>query len=117
VTDQEALKIRSGDLLTTRICGKWATVEVVNVAMYEGRVEWVGVVRQGRKRFSPLGDVIRPMQRFPIDVGWASENHCRKDPESANVFADWLDEQGHAAAAAALRTAFPLAKPEEVPGW
>jgi hypothetical protein len=102
MTDAEALRLKPGDPLVGVISGRLAVLEAVHVLHHEaGGRPLLSVRRVGKTaggyRFPP---VLRPadeLQRMP-----------KPNAPAFHVAADWLEEHGHAEAAAHLRRAFPL---------
>lgn len=100
MTKQELLVLVEGERVEVRLQGgRWvqAIVEVASVAhTREGALLTVR-----REKPSPGGR--RP--RYHLHP---SEVRAPRDPRPANVYADWLADNGFHAAADALRSAFPL---------
>jgi hypothetical protein len=100
VTDDEALKLQPGDPLVGVISGRLAVVEMVEVYPaglgHNIVTRRIGKTAAGHK-FPPVVRRSKFYQRLP-----------RPDAPAFHVAADWLDENGHPAAAAHLRRAFPL---------
>ena len=68
--------------------------------------------KKGAKKFDRLKNPIA--RHYTInhnDAGPASDEECRKDPLQANVYADWLRENGFEKAAEVLAKAFPITRP------
>jgi hypothetical protein len=114
MTLEEAFSLRRGDVVETRITGSrgWLPVEVVGFGYRSNRVADV-LVKVRRPGRMASGRIFPSFWRAPLSL----RRPDRLDPVPANVYADWLEEHGFSAAAAALRKEFPLAtgKPSTVP--
>ncbi len=107
MTDAEAAKLKPGDRLRW-IRGPRVDIVRVVVNYHFGsgppaiRIRPEGMTRAGAARPS-------------VEIGRGADLHFMKehDPVTANVFADWLAEQGEYKAADMLRAAFPYSVPAE----
>lgn len=117
---EEARKVKVGDVLITKVSSKIEVCDVVEVVVVTSN--WATtpqepkfrLQRRSVKATDDLGN-LRPaafVWREPKQVNWAAEHLCKKDPLQANVYADFLDEQGFTEAAARLRERFPVGLPE-----
>jgi len=106
VTRGEALKLKNGDHVEALIGRhrRLARVDMALAGREAGRpaelMDYIYVRQPGRTAAG---------RRYP----WTARrlNDVRATgyrPEPANIYADWLDDNGHPEAAAALREAFPL---------
>lgn len=124
MTEQEALALRPGDRVEARyLPDEWALVRVVAVEVVT--VEWLALHQRflDRVRIGDLRYVVvrrdslmrtakgRPLQYPMVNRAPRNLRPC-PDPVAANVYSDWLWENGHYEAAAALRKRFPLATGE-----
>lgn len=97
-----------GDVIECWRAGRWVACVVCDRYVLHGGGFLVYARTDGRTAAGAL---------YPR---WRCQAHhrprlcVRRDPVDANVYADWLEEQGHAAAAA-LRKAFPLDAKKEAP--
>lgn len=104
MTAEEAMRLREGQPVQARYSDGWKAAVVVG--------EPWGI-------FSPHGKIVRCRvrregttvngQRLPARA--RPQEHIRlvpPPPAPANIYADWLEDHGHPAAAQALREAFPL---------
>lgn len=97
--------VKEGDIVDYKNwSGKWQTGRVVR---FDANFVNVVVRKVGRTK---SGIQFR-LQSFPIS---RMRRPFEFPPEPANVFADWLEENGEARAAEKLRQAFPLWTKEEV---
>jgi hypothetical protein len=110
VTDAEALKVKVGDRVIVKRYGARRNVPAVVVEI--GRI--------GHPSTHPAINISlrvrcegtrRRIYRRPWQV--IAAGHL--EPLTANVYADWLDENGEHGAADKLRRAFPLSPPDSVP--
>lgn len=103
MTDDEALALKPGDVVKTRLGGRQTTVTVVWTGTYFDDPGFYVMVRR-------LGK-ITPRRFYPVKRRDASEVEYvgPADPPTAHVYADWLEENGEPRAAEMLRKAFPLA--------
>jgi uncharacterized protein (TIGR02996 family) len=111
VTDEEALSLRPGDRVMTRINGRRAAARVTAAPLAWGGRDVViplrreeGVNAAGRRC---------PQMRHPARK--VTSLTGRNDPATANVFADWLEERGEHRAADLLRAAFPMCLQDREP--
>jgi len=101
MTEREIQALQIGDRVTTRIGSESVLCAVVSRAWRTGReLSW----RIPLRRVVPVKACVT-FERRAIEIALAS----RYDPLTANVFADWLEENGEIRAAAKLRAVFPLA--------
>jgi hypothetical protein len=107
MTDEQARQLRAGDRVLCSMIEGLVPAEVVEVLCYPAQAPRVWVRRLGGSRRGG---------RFPSHRRRAEELYFVARPflETANVYADWLEEQGEYRAAALLRAAFPLPPAEEV---
>lgn len=122
MSDEEARKVKVGDVLRAKINERYVLVEVEKVEnrfLYKplGKPDVMRtnftVRRKGAKKFDKIGNPLGNTYSLrPDEVGWAADHECKKDPLTANVFADFLQENGFPDAAKALRSAFPVGNPE-----
>src|SRR6516225_1977797 len=95
MTEGDLLRLREGDPVEVLVRGTWHGAKVVEVHVRLGGCRAVLLRADGGRSVRRSGKGLRR----PVKL----------DPVACNVFADWLEERGHAAAAAALRAAFPSA--------
>lgn len=119
MTDEASNNVKVGDLVLTKVGNKYRVMEVVNIVEPTATNSYSAYsVRRfhgyivGEKRADRLGNPLMKLSRIAREIGPTSEAECRKDPETANVFADWLEENGHTKASKALRERFPLYIPK-----
>jgi hypothetical protein len=106
MTDDEALGLVPGDRVVTKV-GTTAGLAATVVGVCDGRgVKWLGCVRVTVRRdgVDKNGRRLPAMDRRPAAIELLS----RIDPLAANIFADWLEENGELRAAMKLRAAFPV---------
>jgi len=108
MTDEEALTLKKGDVVWIPFrgypAGGRATVRKIrNYRCSDGK----SLIRVIAKRIDSGNANL--LHRKPKDVSL----YCRYDPTNANVFADWLEEQGEVRAAHLLREAFPFCDGEK----
>lgn len=109
---EEAQKVKAGDHLVTRIGKKYRVVVVTMTHTGIGNhVYGFRLRKKGAKEVDRLGNPTTTIYRTIYDVGWAADHECRKDVVKANVYADWLEENGFEDAAAFLRAEFPVGLP------
>jgi hypothetical protein len=103
MTDAEALALKQGDTVIAEFGRRWFPAIVSRVVVWDfGTIVQVRVwVRKpgktkGNARYGSF-------KREPDQLRHAPE------PVAANVYADFLEENGHPEAAALLRKSFPLA--------
>jgi|SRR5215813_3789425 len=101
MTKVEMAELRPGDQVTTRIGSETVLCVVVVPTPYCGRHD---PLRVRLRRVAP-GRACASFLRHASEIALAS----RYDPLTANVFADWLEENGEIRAATKLRAVFPLA--------
>jgi hypothetical protein len=96
VTEFEFIRLQGGDQVEVLLRGQWLAASVVSHAFWT-----VCLLREDGKWSRHTG---------PARLRWPAKlrRPARLDPVTGNVFADWLEERGHEAAAAALRQAFPV---------
>jgi hypothetical protein len=95
MTEGDLLGLREGDPVEVLLRGTWHAAKVVEVHVRPGGCRAVLLRADGGRSTRRSGKGLR--------------RPARLDPAASNVFADWLEEHGHEAAAAALRQAFPTA--------
>ena len=102
MTHEEARKLKPGDRVEILYKGEWLRATVLKVdrswAIFGARP----AVSCQPSGLTPKGRGRRPVARWPEEV------RPPRDPVSANVFSDWLDDHGFVEAADALRKAFPI---------
>jgi hypothetical protein len=89
-----------GDVAETKIAGKWARVVVEEISIDHHGVAWLRARRLGKPESS--------RRVYPAINRHGGQFRPTPDPVTANVFADFLDENGEPAAAEKLRKAFPM---------
>lgn len=109
MTEEECVELRYGDIVWTIVSRSKVQAMVVKVcdsqlfpyAPHTYRRIVVGLRRMGRNSTG---------RGYPIIFREAREMTLvsRRDPTTANVFADFLDERGYNDAAAELRKEFPI---------
>lgn len=92
---------RGGETVEMSVGGKWVPAKVLYALTGDVEVS-LRVRRVGRTR---SGASYRSTRRYLSGLRPLS---APLPPEPANVYADWLEENGEARAAARLREAFPL---------
>jgi hypothetical protein len=107
MTEEEAAKLKEGDIVEIRIGGKIVRAKV------EAEVSWWCNAYRGRKpihiRVSRCGKTTVG-GKYPSLLRDIKEitRFVSRPSETANVFADFLEENGHVEAADLLRREFPL---------
>lgn len=102
MNEEEAGFVRIGDVVSARYSDKYKLVRIESV--YPS--DWNGL---------PVSFTVRRLsegsKRFPAVIKGISQIRkiTFRDPVTANVYADFLDEHGEHKAAALLRSAFPIA--------
>lgn len=101
MTDEEARTLKPGDVVYARVARRTviASVQTVDQGSRGFPYPTIRVLftdASGNRRCST--------KKFSDQLELLS----RRDPATANVFADWLDEQGEHRAAQLLRQAFPF---------
>lgn len=93
-----------GDIVETKIGKKWVRVVV------EQRYAWKGISMLRVRRERHHTNYLCPqMSRYPGELRPVTDRPS-SDPLSANIYADWLEENDFPEAAAALRKAFPFSE-------
>jgi hypothetical protein len=105
LTRQEAENLRTGDIVQTKVAGRWTPVVVLSWEkrpLLGGNTLWFTV-----RRLHPLIGV----HTTPRMNRWQYELRVDGlDAVTSNAFSDWLDERGEHRAATMLREAFPLVR-------
>jgi hypothetical protein len=113
VTDEESLTLKRGERLEWRtlLGGRRVPVLVISVRDYNKRRGWPPSTLVRCRDAGPRGDGRKENGRLIYTrIVNPSRLHRPRDlpPAAANVYADWLEDNGEPAAAAKLRAAFPL---------
>ncbi len=102
MTNEEGLTLKVGDMVTLSFRNViWIGMVVEAPHLHRNSSVSVLVRREGINKH---GRRYAPSQRHPAHLTLTGAY----DATTANVFADWLDEQGESQAAAKLRAAFPI---------
>jgi hypothetical protein len=104
MTEDEARQLKKGDRVMVHVAGKWRPEVVVRLEDTWGASAGKYVAVRSRKPGRRPGGQL-------FKVNWYRSEEIRRawDAVPANVYADFLEENGHPEAAALLRKHFPLA--------
>lgn len=111
MTDADAKALKPGAVLVTTVLAAPRQVELMDppsepLVNRHGQT-WGVIFRVRRVGERRNGGRFPVIKRYAEDLIPVSSRH---DPDSAWIFADWLEERGQQEAAEMLRRAFPIAE-------